>query len=92
MVVGVDDDLGRAVGRLEGGKAVVEDRDLEGGERDLGLRSSRSRRAQRAVIARRQERALLAVDRVVDLLAAQLVEALADLRSVAHVRAPRSRV
>ncbi len=38
MGVGVDDDLGRAVGRLEGGEAVVEDRDLEGGEGDLGLR------------------------------------------------------
>ena len=35
MGVGVDDDLGSAVGRLERGEAVVEDRDLEGGEGDL---------------------------------------------------------
>ena len=42
MVVGVDDDLGRAAGRLEGGEAVVEDGDLEGWEGDLGLRPVRA--------------------------------------------------
>ena len=84
MVVGVDDHLGRALGRLEGGEAVVEDGDLERREGDLGRRPPGRRGAQRAVLARGQERALLAVDRVDDLLAAQLVEA-----QLAHRRSSR---
>ena len=41
VAVGVDDDLGGAARRLERGEAILEDRDLEGLEGDLGLGSSR---------------------------------------------------
>src|ERR1019366_4138349 len=75
MVVGVDHDLGRPRRRLEAREEVVEDDDLIRREGDLGLWPARARRTQRAVILGRQERAVLAVDRVDDLLAAQLVEA-----------------
>ena len=75
VVVRVHDHLGRPLGRLERRKAVVEHHDLKCGKRDLGLWTARLRRAQRAVIARRQKRALLAVDRIDDLLTPQLLEA-----------------
>jgi len=75
VFVCVHDHLGCAVRRLEGGEAIVEDRDLEGGDGDLGGRPSRAGRAQRAVVAIGQEGALLPVDRIGDLLAAQLIEA-----------------
>jgi hypothetical protein len=79
VFVCVHDDLGRAVRGLEGGEAIVEDRDLEGGDGDLCFVSrpplSGARGAQRAVVAIRQEGALLPVDGVGDLLAAQLLEA-----------------
>ncbi len=81
MVVGVDDHLGGAVRRLEGGEAVVEDGDLEAREGDLGRRPAGQRGVERAVVAGGQERAFLAVDRVDDLLAAQLGEA-----QLAHAR------
>ena len=87
MIVGVHDHLGRAVGRLEGGEAVVEHGDLEA--RRTGSRSAGPPgrgRAQRAVVARRQEGAVLAVDRVDDLLAAQLLEA-----QLAHARSASAR-
>ena len=89
VVVGVDDHLGGAERRLERGEAVVEHGDLECRERDLGLRSPRLGGVERAVLARRQERAVLAVDRIDDLLAAQLLEA-----QLAHAggRARRGRV
>jgi hypothetical protein len=75
VIVGVDDDLGGADGRLEGREAVLEDDDLEGRASDLGGLSAGPRGAQRAMIGRRQEGAVLALDRVDDLLVAQLVVA-----------------
>ena len=75
MLVGIDDHLRRSERRLKSGEAIVENRDLEGGKRDLGRGCARAGGTQRAVVGRRQERAVLTVDRVVHLLAAQLVEA-----------------
>ena len=84
--IGVDDDLGRPQRRLERGEAIVKDGDLEGGHRDLGLRAAGPRRVQRAVFARGQKGAVLPVDRVDDLLSAELVEA-----QLAHRASARSR-
>ena len=84
MIIGVDNDLGRSLGGLEGREAVLEDGDLKRGERDLGRRTAGPRRAERAVFGVRQEGALLAVDGVDDVLPAQLVEA-----PHAHARANR---
>ena len=75
MAVGVDDDLGRPEWCLEGRKAVVEDGDLEARKGDLARLAAGAGGVQRTVVARGKERALLAVDRVDDLLAAQLLEA-----------------
>jgi hypothetical protein len=75
VVVGVDDHLGGTGRRLESREAVLEDDDLEARARDLGRLAARPGGAQRAVLAARQEGAILAVDRVDDLLVAQLVVA-----------------
>ena len=75
VIVGVHDDLRCSVGRLEGREAIVEDRYLVGGHRDLGLGTTRVGWAQRALRAGGQKRPLLPVDRVRDPLAAKLVEA-----------------
>ena len=86
MIVGVHNDLGRPLGRLERGEAVLENRDLKCRKRNLRLRAPGLRCAQRAVVARRQECALLAVDRVDDLLAPQLLEAQFAHRDSGSVR------
>jgi hypothetical protein len=75
VLVRVDDDLGVALRRDEGGEAILEHGDLEGRLRDLGDRASRPGRAEGAVGLARQEGALLPVHGVHDLLAAQLVVA-----------------
>ena len=87
MGIGVDDDLGRPQRRLERGEAVVKDSDLEGRHGDLGLRAAGPRRVERTVFARGQKGTVLPVDRVDDLLSAELVEA-----QLAHRPSCRSRV
>ena len=83
VLVGVDHDLGRAIGRLERREAVVENGDLERGERDLGRGMPGAGGTQGTVALGRQERSLLAMDRVDNLLTAQLVEP-----TLAHTSSP----
>lgn len=75
VLIRVDDDLRGTVAVREGREPIVEDRYLEALERDFGGRAARPCRAQRAVVGGRQEGALLPVNRVDDLLTAELVEA-----------------